>query len=198
MNTTHEPTWRTALSGAQILFVAFGATVLVPLLTGLNPSLALLGAGVGTLIFQICTKRQVPIYLGSSFAFIAPVTYSVQTWGMPATLGALAAASFFYYVAAGLVKWRGVNFIHRLLPPVVIGPVVMVIGLGLAQVAVSMATGKAGDQQVVPYGTALSIAAISLAADDAHRHPRPWIAEAGAHPDRRCRRLHRVAVCRHC
>ena len=164
MNTTHEPTWRTALSGAQILFVAFGATVLVPLLTGLNPSLALLGAGVGTLIFQICTKRQVPIYLGSSFAFIAPVTYSVQTWGMPATLGALAAASFFYYVAAGLVKWRGVNFIHRLLPPVVIGPVVMVIGLGLAQVAVSMATGKAGDQQVVPYGTALSIAAISLAA----------------------------------
>lgn len=160
----HEPTWRTALSGAQILFVAFGATVLVPLLTGLNPSLALLGAGVGTLIFQLCTKRQVPIYLGSSFAFIAPVIYSVQTWGMPATLGALAAASFFYYVAAGLVKWRGVDFIHRLLPPVVIGPVVMVIGLGLAQVAVNMATGKAGEAQVVPYETAIAIAAISLLA----------------------------------
>ena len=164
MTTVNEPVWRTALSGAQILFVAFGATVLVPLLTGLNPSLALHGAGVGTLIFQICTKRQVPIYLGSSFAFIAPVIYSVKTWGMPATLGALAAASFFYYVAAGLVKWRGVNFIHRLLPPVVIGPVVMVIGLGLAQVAINMATGKAGDQQVVPYGTALSVAAISLLA----------------------------------
>ena len=159
-----DPVWRTALSGAQILFVAFGATVLVPLLTGLNPSLALLGAGIGTLIFQVCTRREVPIYLGSSFAFIAPVIYSVQTWGMPATLGALSAASFFYYVAAGLVKWRGVNFIHRLLPPVVIGPVVMVIGLGLAQVAVSMATGKAGDQQVVPYGTALSVAAVSLLA----------------------------------
>ncbi len=164
MTTVNEPVWRTALSGAQILFVAFGATVLVPLLTGLNPSLALLGAGVGTLIFQICTKREVPIYLGSSFAFIAPVIYSVQTWGMPATLGALASASFFYYVAAGLVKWRGVGFIHRLLPPVVIGPVVMVIGLGLAQVAINMATGKAGDQQVVPYGTALSVAAISLLA----------------------------------
>ena len=164
MNTTKEPVWRTALSGAQILFVAFGATVLVPLLTGLNPSLALLGAGIGTLVFQICTRREVPIYLGSSFAFIAPVIYSVQTWGMPATMGALALASFFYYVAAALVKWRGVGFIHRLLPPVVIGPVVMVIGLGLAQVAVSMATGKAGDQQVVPYGTALSIAAISLLA----------------------------------
>ena len=164
MTTVNEPVWRTALSGAQILFVAFGATVLVPLLTGLNPSLALLGAGVGTLIFQICTKREVPIYLGSSFAFIAPVIYSVQTWGMPATLGALASASFFYYVAAGLVKSRAAGFIHRLLPPVVIGPVVMVIGLGLAQVAISMATGKAGDQQVVPYGTALSVAAISLLA----------------------------------
>ncbi|MBL8405198.1 MAG: uracil-xanthine permease [Dechloromonas sp.] len=164
MSQAHEPTWRTALSGAQILFVAFGATVLVPLLTGLNPSLALLGAGVGTLLFQLCTKRQVPIYLGSSFAFIAPVIYSVQTWGMPATLGALASASFFYYVAAGLVKWRGVDFIHRLLPPVVIGPVVMVIGLGLAQVAVGMATGKAGETQVVPYETAIAIAAISLLA----------------------------------
>jgi uracil permease len=164
MPIAKEPVWRTALSGAQILFVAFGATVLVPLLTGLNPSLALLGAGIGTLVFQLCTRREVPIYLGSSFAFIAPVIYSVQTWGMPATLGALASASFFYYVAAALVKWRGVNFIHFLLPPVVIGPVVMVIGLGLAQVAVSMATGKAGDQQVVPYGMALSVAAISLLA----------------------------------
>jgi uracil permease len=164
MSVAKEPVWRTALSGAQILFVAFGATVLVPLLTGLNPSLALLGAGIGTLVFQLCTRREVPIYLGSSFAFIAPVIYSVQTWGMPATMGALASASFFYYVAAGLVKWRGVNFIHYLLPPVVIGPVVMVIGLGLAQVAVSMATGKAGDQQVVPYGMALSVAAISLLA----------------------------------
>lgn len=164
MNATPDPTWKTAVSGAQILFVAFGATVLVPLLTGLNPSLALLGAGVGTLIFQICTRRQVPIYLGSSFAFIAPIIYSVQTWGMPATLGALASASLFYYVAAALVKWRGVGFIHHLLPPVVIGPVVMVIGLGLAQVAVSMATGKAGDQQVVPYDTAIAVAAISLLA----------------------------------
>jgi uracil permease len=164
MTTTHEPTWRTALGGAQILFVAFGATVLVPLLTGLNPSLALLGAGVGTLIFQFCTKREVPIYLGSSFAFIAPVIFSVKTWGMPATLGALAAASCFYYIAAGLVKWRGVGFIHRLLPPVVIGPVVMVIGLGLAQVAISMATGKAGETQIIPYRLALSVAALSLTA----------------------------------
>ncbi|MDT3669755.1 MAG: uracil-xanthine permease family protein [Aromatoleum sp.] len=161
---SNDPTWRTALSGAQILFVAFGATVLVPLLTGLDPSLALLGAGIGTLIFQFCTKREVPIYLGSSFAFIAPIIYSAKTWGMPATFGALAAASLFYYIAAALVKWRGVDFIHRLLPPVVIGPVVMVIGLGLAEVAVEMATGKAGGEQVLPYGESLAVATIALVA----------------------------------
>ena len=108
-----DPVWRTALSGAQILFVAFGATVLVPLLTGLNPSLALLGAGIGTLVFQVCTRREVPIYLGSSFAFIAPVIYSVQTWGMPATFGALAAATetaghqwSFWKVAQRPNPWR--------------------------------------------------------------------------------------------
>ena len=164
MAPAKDPVWRTALSGAQILFVAFGATVLVPLLTGLNPSLALLGAGIGTLVFQVCTRREVPIYLGSSFAFIGPVIYSAKEWGMPATFGALAAASVCYYIAAALVKWRGVGFIHRLLPPVVIGPVVMVIGLGLARVAVEMSTGVAGGQQSMPYGLALSVAAISLLA----------------------------------
>ena len=178
MNRPHSPTWRT-LAGVQILFVAFGATVLVPLLTGLNPSLALLGAGVGTLIFQICTKRQVPIYLGSSFAFIAPVIYSVQTWGMPATLGALASASFFYYVAAGLVKWRGVGLIHKLLPPVVIGPVVMVIGLGLAQVAVGMATGKAGQRRSYP--TKRDRHRRHFAAGDELTAIAPRPVEAGAH-----------------
>ncbi|BDN89108.1 hypothetical protein KAM471c_29230 [Aeromonas caviae] len=65
-----------SVAGLQILFVAFGAMVLVPLLTGLNPSMALLGAGVGTLLFQLCTRRQVPIFLGSSFAFIAPIIYA--------------------------------------------------------------------------------------------------------------------------
>ena len=107
MSTTREPVWRTALSGAQILFVAFGATVLVPLLTGLNPSLALLGAGIGTLVFQLCTKRQVPIYLGSSFAFIAPVIYSAHTWGMPATLGALGQAGGAAGLAGLLALWTG-------------------------------------------------------------------------------------------
>lgn len=85
---------KTVVSGAQILFVAFGALVLVPLLTGLNPAMALLGAGVGTLLFQLCTGRQVPIFLGSSFAFIAPIIYATQTWGLPGTMFGLFAAGF--------------------------------------------------------------------------------------------------------
>lgn len=159
-----EPHWRQAIAGAQILFVAFGALVLVPLLTGLNPSLALLGAGVGTLLFQAVTGRQVPIFLGSSFAFIAPIIYATQTWGVSATLGALACVSLVYFVFAGLVRTHGAEIVHRFMPPVVIGPIIMIIGLSLAAVAVNMAMGKTGDGKVelVPYGTAMLVAAASL------------------------------------
>ena len=91
-------TLKQAIAGAQILFVAFGALVLVPLLTGLNPAMALLGAGIGTLLFQLCTRNQVPIFLGSSFAFIAPIIYATQTWGLPSTMFGLFAAGFMYFV----------------------------------------------------------------------------------------------------
>ncbi|CAM2870432.1 Uracil permease [Pseudoalteromonas distincta] len=79
---------KTILTGAQMLFVAFGALVLVPLLTGLDPNVALFTAGIGTLLFQVVTKGQVPIFLASSFAFIAPIIAAVQMWGVPATMGA--------------------------------------------------------------------------------------------------------------
>jgi uracil permease len=160
-----EPVWRQALSGAQILFVAFGALVLVPILTGLNPSMALLGAGMGTIIFQLATGRQVPIFLGSSFAFIAPIIYSTQTWGLPATMGGLFAAGLMYLLLSLVIYLRGVQFIHRIMPPVVVGPIIMVIGLGLAGVAVNMAMGKTGDGKIVlvEYNTALIVAAASLA-----------------------------------
>ncbi|MEZ5627534.1 MAG: uracil-xanthine permease family protein [Rhodocyclaceae bacterium] len=159
-----EPQWRQAIAGAQILFVAFGALVLVPLLTGLNPSLALLGAGVGTLLFQAVTGRQVPIFLGSSFAFIAPIIYATQTWGVSATMGALACVSGVYFVFAALVRKHGAEIVHRFMPPVVIGPIIMIIGLSLAAVAVNMAMGKSGDGKIelVPYGTAMLVAAASL------------------------------------
>ncbi|BDV42012.1 uracil permease [Geotalea uraniireducens] len=165
MSKANEPQWRQAIAGAQILFVAFGALVLVPILTGLNPSMALLGAGIGTLIFQAVTKRKVPVFLGSSFAFIAPIIYSIQTWGLPATLSGLFAAGWLYMLLALLIRVRGVGFIHKLMPPVVVGPIIMVIGLGLAGVAVNMAMGKSGDGKLVLVDgtTALLVAAVSLA-----------------------------------
>ena len=152
-----------AVAGAQILFVAFGALVLVPLLTGLNPAMALLGGGIGTLLFQLCTGRKVPIFLGSSFAFIAPIIYATQTWGLPSTMFGLFAAGFMYFVFAALVRWRGVGAVNKLLPPVVIGPVIMIIGLSVATVASNMAMGRAGGEQVIPYADALLLAAVSLA-----------------------------------
>ncbi|WP_255989887.1 uracil-xanthine permease family protein [Chitinolyticbacter albus] len=152
-----------AISGAQILFVAFGALVLVPLLTGLNPAMALLGAGVGTLVFQWLTGRQVPIFLGSSFAFIGPIIVAMQAWGQGATQFGLIVAGLMYFIVAGLIKWRGMGFITKLLPPVVIGPVIMVIGLSVAVAASGMAMGQGGGKQLVPYETSLLLAAISLA-----------------------------------
>lgn len=155
-------TLKQMISGAQILFVAFGAMVLVPLLTGLNPAMALLGAGVGTLLFQLTTRFQVPIFLGSSFAFIAPIQGSVATWGMPATLFGLFAAGFMYFLFALLIKWRGVGLIHKLLPPVVIGPVIMIIGLSVSVTACNMAMGKAGNHAVMDLSKAIFLAVVSL------------------------------------
>ncbi len=152
---------RTLILGAQMLFVAFGALVLVPLLTGLDPNVALFTAGAGTLAFQIITGFSVPVFLASSFAFIAPIAFGVAEYGMSATLSGLVAAGVVYMLLAALVRARGVAIVHRVLPPIVTGPVIMVIGLALAPVAVSMATGTAvGDYS----GRALAIALVSLLA----------------------------------
>ncbi len=140
---------KNSLFGAQMLFVAFGALVLVPLLTGLDPNVALFTAGAGTLLFQLITKRKVPIFLASSFAFIAPIIFGVKTWGIPGTLCGLAAAGILYVIISICIKIFGPQIIHRILPPVVVGPVIMVIGLILAPVAVFMALGKTGDGSFV-------------------------------------------------
>ena len=125
--------------GVQFLFVAFGATVLVPLLVGLDPSVALFTAGIGTLIFHAVTKGKVPIFLGSSFAFIAPIIKATELYGLPGTLSGLVAVGAVYGVMSALVRFRGVGFIARLFPPVVVGPVIMLIGLSLAGTGVDMA-----------------------------------------------------------
>ena len=125
--------------GAQFLFVAFGATVLVPLLVGLDPSVALLAAGVGTLIFHAVTKGKVPIFLGSSFAFIAPIIKATELYGLPGALFGILGVGLVYGIMSLLIRLRGVGFITRLFPPVVVGPVIMLIGLSLAGTGVDMA-----------------------------------------------------------
>ena len=125
--------------GAQFLFVAFGATVLVPLLVGLDPSVALMTAGVGTLIFHAVTKGKVPIFLGSSFAFIAPIIKATELFGLPGALFGILGVGLVYGIMSLLIRLRGVGFITRLFPPVVVGPVIMLIGLSLAGTGVDMA-----------------------------------------------------------
>ena len=172
MSTTTAPTdpcryvfrLREALLGAQMLFVAFGALVLVPLLTGLNSNVAFFTAGIGTLIFQVVTRGKVPIFLASSFAFIAPIMYGTKTWGVPLTMGALIFSGLLYVALSTLIRFRGTGIILRILPPIVTGPVIMVIGLVLAPVAVKMALGLSGDgsQQLMPRATALALSMSAL------------------------------------
>lgn len=130
---------RKTIVGIQFLFVAFGATVLVPLLVGLDPATALFTAGLGTFIFHLITKGKVPIFLGSSFAFIAPIISASKQWGMSGTLAGMAGVALVYFVMSALIKWQGRRLLNRLFPPVVIGPVIICIGLSLSPSAVNMA-----------------------------------------------------------
>ena len=139
MNTTNLSPFKRTVVGVQFLFVAFGATVLVPLLVGLDPATALFTAGIGTFIFHLTTKGKVPIFLGSSFAFIAPIQKASEQWGMPGTLAGIIGVSLVYFVMSALIKWQGRKLLDRLFPPVVIGPVIILIGLSLSSSAVDMA-----------------------------------------------------------
>lgn len=159
----NDPLWRQIVSGAQMLFVAFGALVLMPLITGLDPNVALFTAGLGTLLFQLVTGRQVPVFLASSFAFITPIILAKGQFGLAETMGGVMAAGFVYTFMGLAVKLKGPGFIDRLLPPVVIGPVVISIGLAMAPIAANMAMGKAGDgSELVPYRTAMLISMPAL------------------------------------
>ncbi len=141
---SYLPMHRKIVVGVQFLFVAFGATVLVPLLVGLDPSVALFTAGVGTLIFHLIAKGKVPIFLGSSFAFIAPIQKASELYGMEGTLCGLVAVGFVYFGMSALIKWKGLSLIDKLFPAEVVGPVIILIGLSLAPVAVNMASGHWG------------------------------------------------------
>ncbi len=156
---------RDSILGLQFLFVAFGALVLVPILTGLDPNVALFTAGLGTLLFQItCKERVPPIFLASSFAFIAPIIYGVKTWGLAGTMCGLTAAGLFYFFLSVVVRLKGSDFLHKLFPAVVVGPVIITIGLILSPTAVNMAMGKTGDGAavLVPFAQAMSVSMTSL------------------------------------
>ena len=127
------------LVGIQFLFVAFGATVLVPLLIDIDPSVALFTAGVGTLIFHLITKGKVPVFLGSSFAFIAPIIAATKLYGYAGTLGGLIAVGLVYGIVSAIIKLWGLRVIEKIFPSIVVGPVIMIIGLSLAPVGVGMA-----------------------------------------------------------
>ncbi|MDO8949940.1 MAG: solute carrier family 23 protein [Actinomycetota bacterium] len=122
----------------QHLMAMFGATVLVPLLTGLDPGVGLMTSGIGTILYLICVRNKIPSYLGSSFAFIVPIAYVAKMSGIPAALGGLVAAGFVYMIVAGLIKAFGSAWIDRVLPPALVGAVIIVIGLGLSATAVKM------------------------------------------------------------
>lgn len=132
----------TALS-IQHLFAMFGATVLVPILTGMSTSVALLTAGLGTLLFHVLTKMKVPVFLGSSFAFIPAVGAVVNNnaANIPFAQGGIIAAGAVYALLAVIVYFVGADRIKKVLPPVVTGPVIIVIGISLASVAIGDASG---------------------------------------------------------
>ena len=139
MDTEQLSMTKKTIVGVQFLFVAFGATVLVPLLIGIDPATALFTAGVGTFLFHFITKGNVPIFLGSSFAFIAPIIAASKQWGLPGTIAGLTSVSLVYFVMSALVKWQGKKLLDRIFPPVVIGPAIILIGLSLSGSAVEMA-----------------------------------------------------------
>ncbi len=151
------------LLSIQHLFAMFGATVLVPFLTGLNPAVALITSGIGTLTFLIITKGQMPSYLGSSFAFIAPIIAAKAAGGPGTAMVGSFLAGLVYAVVAIIIKKTGSGWVMKMLPPIVVGPVVMVIGLALASTAVSMAMNDAeGKYSITNFTVALVTLTITI------------------------------------
>lgn len=133
------PILKTLPLSFQHLFAMIGATILVPMLTGLSPSMALFGSGVGTLIYILCTKAKLPAYVGSSFAFIFPMQLASSLYGVNSMLSGIIASGLVYVIVAIIIKYIGVNWLNKLLPSSVVGSVVIVIGLSLAGVAINWA-----------------------------------------------------------
>lgn len=127
------------LLSLQHVFAMFGATVLVPYLTGLDVGVSLVASGIGTLIYIACTKGKVPVYLGSSFAYIGAISAAGAVDGFSSAYVGLVTVGLIYILVATIIKYTGSGWLKAILPPVVIGPMIMIIGLGLASVAIGQA-----------------------------------------------------------
>ncbi|ARJ39978.1 uracil permease [Sporosarcina sp. P21c] len=147
----------------QHMFAMFGATILVPQLVGLSPAIALLTSGIATIVFIIVTKFQVPAYLGSSFAFIVPIQMATQSGGIGSAMIGSMFVALVYAIISLLIYKTGYHWIMKLLPPIVVGPVIMVIGLALAPTAINMASTINVDGADVYSGLHFSAALVTLA-----------------------------------
>ncbi|MFC0524067.1 solute carrier family 23 protein [Pontibacillus salicampi] len=161
MGVREVPAWHKWITlSLQHLFAMFGATILVPFLTGLSPAVALVSSGLGTLAYLLITKGRIPAYLGSSFAFIAPIGAAMNASGVEGAMIGSFFAGIVYGLVAMLIRLAGLKWIMKVLPPVVVGPVIMVIGLGLASTAIDMASNDTDGNYSL---THVSVALVTLA-----------------------------------
>ncbi|MDP2299626.1 MAG: solute carrier family 23 protein, partial [Actinomycetota bacterium] len=155
----------------QHLMAMFGATVLVPILTGLDPSVAIMTSGAGTILYLVLTRGKIPSFLGSSFAFIAPIAAvaavvdgKADPGKVPYALGGLVVAGLVYVVVAAIIKAFGTKWLYRLLPPALVGAVVIIIGLGLAGIALKMSLFPYANPELGLDWNLVAVAAITLGA----------------------------------
>ena len=151
--------------GIQHMMSMFGSTVLVPVLTGLDPNVAIMCSGIGTICYLLVTRNKIPSYLGSSFAFISPILAVGATKGLDAAMSGVIVAGLVFLAVAGIIRLVGTGWLDRLLPPVLVASVMVVIGVGLAATAADMAfmTTDASGASVF-FGTGALVAGITLAA----------------------------------
>ena len=151
--------------GIQHMMSMFGSTVLVPVLTGLDPNVAIMCSGIGTICYLLVTGNKIPSYLGSSFAFISPILAVGATQGLDAAMSGVVVAGLVFLAVAGIVRLAGTGWIDRLLPPVLVASVMVVIGVGLSATAVDMAFMQDfPDGTSAFYGLGAIVAAITLVA----------------------------------
>ena len=150
------------LLSLQHMFAMFGSTVLVPILIGINPSIALLSSGIGTLVHMILTHFKIPAYLGSSFAFVATMQALMRLDGYPAVAQGAIASGLVYVIVALVISKIGSDWVNKVLPPIVVGPIIIVIGLSLATTAANDAMLKNQKYDLTYFGIAIFTLVMTL------------------------------------